>query len=92
MNEQKLFGIVIFSWKEWDEIDTNCSQFYNVEFPFESMNRYNGMDTSFSDEGELSITDKSGNIVWEGYVCQIPEFMSIVDMKFGGNSEKGEKH
>lgn len=34
MEDQRLFGIVIFSWKEWDEIDIECSQFYNVEFPF----------------------------------------------------------
>ncbi len=90
MNEQKLFGIVIFLWKEWDEIDTGCSQFYNVEFPFESMEKYSGMDTSFSNEGELSVTDKAGNIVWEGYACQIPEFMDEVKAKFGGgNIEKG---
>lgn len=90
MNEQKLFGIVIFLWKEWDEIDTGCSQFYDVEFPFKSMEKYNGMDTSFNDEGELSVTDKAGNIVWEGYACQIPEFMDEVKAKFGGgNIEKG---
>ena len=84
MNEQKLFGIVIFSWEEWDEIDTECSQFYDVKFPFESMDRYNGMDASFSSEGEISVTDKAGNIVWEGYACQIPEFMSRIKAEFGG--------
>ncbi len=79
--EQKLFGITIFTWDGWDEIDTGNMQFYNVEFPFDSMKKYNGMDASLDMDGRLSITEKDGDCkeVWNGYVCKIPEFMERVN-------------
>lgn len=80
MNEQKMFGVVIFTWDEWDEIDTGCFQYYAVNFPFESMKKYNGMDASLDMEGELSITEKDGEFkeVWKGFVSDIPEFMTAI--------------
>lgn len=91
MEEQKLFGIVIFTWEEWDDIDSECAQFYNVNFPFESMKKYNGMDASLDMNGELSVTEKSGECkeVWKGYVCEIPEFMRAVMAKFDKGWEIG---
>ena len=80
MNEQKMFGVVIFTWDEWDEVDTGCLQFYNINFSFESMKKYNGMDASLDMDGELSITEKDGDCkeVWKGYLTEIPEFMAEI--------------
>lgn len=80
MNEQKMFGVVIFTWDEWDEIDVGYLQFYTVNFPFESMKKYNGMDVSLNMDGELSITGRGGGCeeVWKGYMSEIPEFMVAI--------------
>lgn len=75
--EQKLFGITIFTWERWNEIDIGWFQFYNVQFPFESMKKYNGMDADINMDGKLSIGDRKLGCeeVWSGYVYEIPEFM-----------------
>ena len=91
--QETLFDIPIFSWKEWDMIDTDTLQFYNVELQFESMKQYNGCDCSLDFNGKLTITkvwEKVNNyiyeteIVWEGFVCQIPEFMEELNKKYKG--------
>ena len=75
-NTEKLFDIPLFYWEEWDEIETGFLQFYSVEFPFESMKKYNGMDVSLDMNGGIAITDEDGNEVWKGFTCAIPEFRS----------------
>ena len=40
--QETLFDIPIFSWKEWDMIDTDTLQFYNVDFLYRSMKQNNG--------------------------------------------------
>ena len=64
-NTEKLFDIPLFYWEKWNEIDTGFLQFYNVEFPFESMKKYNGMDASLDMNGEIAITDSKGEEVWK---------------------------
>lgn len=81
MNEEKLFDIVLFSWEGWDEIETGFLQFYNVQFPFESMKKYNGMDVSLDMNGEISISSDDEE-VWKGFACQIPEFMQAIKEKY----------
>ena len=80
--EEKLFDITLFTWKDWDELETGFLQFYNIEFPFESMKKYNGMDASLDMNGEITITNEDGNEVWKGFACEIPEFMSEMMKKF----------
>lgn len=83
---QELFGLLIFTWEDCDIVDTDLIQFYNIEFPYESMKKYNGMDASLNMDGELSITAREGECeeVWKDYVCAIPEFMSRIKAEFGG--------
>lgn len=85
---QELFGLLIFTWDSCGLIDADLIQFYNIEFLYESMKKYNGMDASFDMEGKLSITTGEGECeeVWRDYVCSIPEFMSRVKAKFGGET------
>ena len=84
-NIGKLFGIPLFYWEEWNEIDTGFLQFYNVEFPFESMKKYNGMDVSLDMNGEIAITDSEGKEVWKGFACAIPEFMQELNARYATN-------
>lgn len=83
---QELFGILVFTWDSCDIIDAGEIQFYDIEFPYESMKKYNGMDATIDMDGALSITTREGECeeVWKDYVCAIPEFMSRVKAKFGG--------
>ena len=75
---ETLFGIPIFAFADWVEIETGVLQLYNVEFPFPSMKKYNGSDVSIDMNGELIIYDEEGEEVWKGYACEIPEFMKAV--------------
>ena len=79
-NTEKLFDISLFHWEGWDEIETGYLQFYNVEFSFESMKKYNGMDVALDMNGKITITEREGEgkEVWNGFACQIPEFMQAV--------------
>ena len=81
--EEKLFDITLFTWEEWDELETGFLQFYNIEFPFESMKKYNGMDASMDMNGDIAITNnEDGEEIWRGFACEIPEFMSEMMKKF----------
>lgn len=91
--QETLFDIPIFTWTEWDDIDISELQFYNVEFPFESMKKYNGCDCSLDSNGRLTITRQGKEIskdlydtevVWEGFVCEIPEFLEIINKRYKG--------
>lgn len=76
--EQKFCGILLFTWEQWDEVDTDMVQFYNVEFLMGSMKQYNGCDASLTFSGELEVYDSNGCLeepLWSGYVTDIPEIM-----------------
>ena len=90
---ETLFDIPIFSWEEWDMIDTDTLQFYNIDFQFESMKQYNGYDCSLDVKGKLEITKLGKEIskdyyetelVWSGFVCEISEFMEELNKKYKG--------
>ena len=83
-HEQECCGILIFTWEEWDEVDTDMVQFYNVEFPMESMKEYNGCDVSLTFSGELEVYDSDwlAEPLWSGYVTDIPEIMEELKNRF----------
>ena len=72
-NEETFCGEVIFDWSEWEDIDTGAFQFYNVNFPFESMRKYNGSDVFYTLEGQLEIYNEDSELVWSGWIIDIPE-------------------
>ena len=78
---QDLFGIRLFYWQNWNDINVGFLQFSNVEFLYESMAMYNGLDVSMDMSGMLTVWDKDEE-VWRGFACQIPEFMEAVKAKF----------
>lgn len=91
--EETLFDIPIFAWENWDQLDVDTFQFYNVKFLFESMKQYNGYDCSLDVNGKLEITKLGKEIskdyyetelVWSGFVCEIHEFMEELNKKYKG--------
>ena len=91
--EETLFDIPIFSWEQWDMIDDDTFQFYNVDFPYKSMKQYNGYDCSLDVNGKFEITKLGKEIskdyyetelVWSGFVYEIPEFMEELNKKYKG--------
>lgn len=73
MKEQIFCGIVIFRWEEWDEGDSGEIQFYNVQFPFKSMEKYNGVTAVLGINGQLTLFDKNDNEIIDIWVTDIPE-------------------
>lgn len=64
--EQTFLGKVLFTYEGWDEIDVAFLQFYNVQFPFKSMEEYNGMTVTLQLDGTMEIYDKNTNLVCRG--------------------------
>lgn len=77
-HEQKFCNVTIFTWEEWDDVEVGVLQYYNVEFPFESMKKYNGMTVVFSLEGQLTLFDKNDNEIIDMWVTDIPEVRNIL--------------
>ena len=69
-------GIDIFTWDDWDEVDTGCLQFYNVIFCMPSMKKYNGSTVTRNLEGVLSIYSENGEIILSDYIIAIPEVLN----------------
>lgn len=72
--EQKFCNVTIFTWEECDNVEVGVLQYYNVEFPFESMKKYNGSDVFYTLEGQLKIyVHNEAEVIWSGWVTDIPE-------------------
>lgn len=76
--EQKFLGKTLFTWTGWDIVETGILQFYDIEFPFESMKKFNGNDATLDIEGKVEIysypDDKHYEVLWSGYVTDIKEW------------------
>lgn len=83
--EETLFNIPIFTWEEWDIVFDDTYQFYNIEFQFNSMKQYNGCICTLDRNGKLCIYKNNTDIVFENFVCQIPEFLEELNKKYNSN-------
>lgn len=72
-NTESFCGIDIFTWKDWDEVDVGCLQFYDVLFCMPSMKEYNSYTVTVNLGGVLSIYSDNGGIIWSEYITAIPE-------------------
>lgn len=76
--EQTFLGKVLFTFDGWDEIDVAFLQFYNVQFPFKSMEEYNGMTVTLQLDGTMEIYDKDAKLVWgSAFPTDIEDWDSI---------------
>ncbi|WP_270425407.1 hypothetical protein [Blautia intestinalis] len=74
MKEQIFCGIVIFTYVGFDEGELGEIQFYNVQFPFKSMEKYNGVTAALGINGQLTLfDDENGNEIDDMWVTEIPE-------------------
>lgn len=53
----KLLGIDLFSFDSWDEVDCDCSQFYEVKWELKELEQYNGCCMAFDTNGDVTIYD-----------------------------------
>lgn len=73
-NEQKFLGKTLFTYDGWDDLDVGMLQFYDVNFPFESMKKYNGCVVSLQLEGTMEVYHDNGKLVWSGFPIDIEEW------------------
>ena len=81
-NIEQFCGIDLYSWKEWDLMDTDNLYFYNVQFLVPSMTKYNNMDVSRLFDGRMEIYGgENEEPVWSGYVTDIQEVMEELNKR-----------
>ena len=74
MYKQEFCGITIFTYELFDEGELGEIQFYNVHFPFKSMEKYNGTTVVFGINGQLTLfDDENDNEIDDMWVTDIPE-------------------
>lgn len=74
MGEQSFCGMVIFTYEFFDEGELGEIQFYNVQFPFKSMEKYNGVTAVLGINGQLTLfDDENNNEIDDMWVTDIPE-------------------
>lgn len=56
--------IPVFTWEEWDEVDTAYLQFYNVEFLLDDLKKYNkeGLVVSVNMNWDITIYEEDNVI------------------------------
>lgn len=78
--KKKFLILLFFYGKIGMKLIRGFLQFYNVEFPFESMKKYNWLDVSLNMNGEMLITSTDEE-VWNGFAIDIPEFLEEMKKK-----------
>ena len=82
MGVEKFCGIKIFEWKVFDDLEVGKIQFYHVEFLIPSMEKYNGCVVTRNINGRMIIYNNSNEIIWKGYVTDIPEVMEELNDRY----------
>lgn len=77
---EQFCGIDLYNWREWDIMDTDNFYYYDVEFLVSSMQKYNGMDVGRWFDGKMEVYggDNAEEVVWTGFVTDIPEVMKAL--------------
>ncbi len=79
MYKQEFCGITIFTYELFDEGELGEIQFYNVQFPFKSMEKYNRTTVVFGINGQLTLfDDENGNEIDDMWVTDIPEVRELI--------------
>lgn len=73
----KMLNVELFKFEEWDEIDTDIQQFYDVKWKLETFKKYNGHMISFTWNGDIEIYDEDGiEVIEKINLSKVPEFIS----------------
>lgn len=74
-------GIDLFTYADYDDIETDEIYFYNVSFCSPTfMREYNGMNVSRFMDGRMKIWNGE-EVVWDGFVTDIPGFVYRLNQK-----------
>lgn len=74
-SQQKFLGQLLFTYDGWDDLEIGYLQFYDVEFPFTSMKRYDANTVTLQIDGTMEIyNDVDEHAVWTGFPTDIEEW------------------
>lgn len=74
MMEEKLFGISIFEWTEYDLLE-DVTQYYDVEWKFKDLEKYNGRIITVTTNWDIEIYNEDGTAVDKKFnIIEINEF------------------
>lgn len=72
--EEKLFGIKIFEWEEYDLLE-NVTQYYDVKWSFTELEKYNGRIITVTTNWDIEIYNEDGTAVDKQFnIIEINEF------------------
>lgn len=79
-NTYNVFGITLFSWENWDEINESCLQFYNCNFPPElfEFSEYDECNVAIFDDGTMEIYSSNNELIFNDYWIKIPYFNKLI--------------
>lgn len=73
------WGVPIFTWDRWEDNQLGYLTFYNCEFCFYSMKKYNGSTVVTDVYGKLKIIPLLNNHpIWEGYYIELGSFRKYI--------------
>jgi hypothetical protein len=74
MMEEKLFGIKIFEWEEYDLLE-NVTQYYDVKWNFKELEKYNNRIITVTTNWDIEIYNEDGTAVDKQFnIIEIDEF------------------
>jgi len=72
--EEKLFGIKIFEWTDYDILE-DVTQYYDVEWTFKELEKYNGRIIIVNTNWDIEIYNEDGTAVDKKFnIIEINEF------------------
>ena len=79
MQEEKLFNITIFSWKDWDDIDGDMYQYYGTQWNLEELKEFNYHIVTVNRNWDISIYSADGkSVAREFNLIEIKEFKELL--------------
>jgi hypothetical protein len=72
--EEKLFGIKIFEWEEYDLLE-NVTQYYDVKWSFKELEKYNSRIITVTTNWDIEIYNEDGTAVDKKFnIIEVAEF------------------
>jgi len=79
---EKLLGISLFDWEDWDQGEDNDLMFHDVKWHFDSMKQYDGMCVTMCRNGSFSIENDDGEtVIGNRLFTEIEEFREELEFR-----------
>lgn len=86
-----LFGVELFQYTDCIEFSEDSTRYHECIFKIKSMEKFNGLDCVYHQDGLLTILDENDNEVWEKFACKIPGFYEKTLKEEVNNNLKNNK-